>query len=166
MYSWRVRPYNEGNWRTVVRNDQFRRGFAWSGLVLRIKPKSMTARRGKILLVEDEQSLLYAVSRMFEKTGYAVLQATDGNAAVELLRRHRETVTLMLLDVTLPGLSSRDVLLEARRIRPDITVILTSALSVNEVSGSFAGLQVDHFIRKPYRLAVLIELLQRVCPTK
>jgi two-component system cell cycle sensor histidine kinase/response regulator CckA len=90
----------------------------------------------------------------------------DGNAAVEMLRRHAETVGLMLLDVTLPGLSSRDVLQEARRIRPGIRVILTSALSQKEVDGSFAGLQVNHFIRKPYRLAALIELLQRVLPAE
>ena len=126
----------------------------------------MTARPGKILLVEDEQSLLFAVSQMLEKRGYSVLPAADGTAAVELLRRNAENVVLVLLDVVLPGLSSRDVFLEARRIRPGIAVILTSALSQNEVGGSFAGFHVNHFIRKPYRLAALIELLERVLPAE
>jgi DNA-binding response OmpR family regulator len=124
----------------------------------------MTAHAGKILLVEDEQSLLFAVSRMLEKTGYSVLQAADGDAAVELLRRNPENVALVLLDVTLPGLSSREVLQEVRRLQPGIAVILTSALSQNEVDGSFAGFHVRHFIRKPYRLNALMELLQQVLP--
>jgi len=119
-------------------------------------------RRGKILLVEDEEMLLSAVSRMLGKQGYSVLEALDGAAAVELLRLHGDSVALMLLDVSLPGVSSREVLQEARSIRPGIAVILTSAFSQNQADNSFGGLQVEHFIRKPYRLAALVGLLQHV----
>jgi CheY-like chemotaxis protein len=122
----------------------------------------VTGRRGKILLVEDEETLLLAVSRMLAKKGYSVLEAIDGAAAVELLRLHGDNVAAMLLDVSLPGVSSSQVLQEARSRRPEIAVILTSAFSRNEVGTSFGGLPVEHFIRKPYRLATLVELLQRV----
>jgi CheY-like chemotaxis protein len=122
----------------------------------------VTGRRGKILVVEDEETLLSAVARMLCKNGYSVLEALDGTAAVELLRLHGDSVELVLLDVSLPGLSSREVLQQARSARPGIAVILTSAFSRNAVDTSFAGLPVEHFIRKPYRLAALVDLLQRV----
>jgi CheY-like chemotaxis protein len=131
-------------------------------------PAASPARKGThkaaatILVVEDEQTLLMAVARMLQNSGFSVLTSADGAAAVDQLRLHRENVSLLLLDVTLPGLSSREVLEEARRIRPDIPVILTSAFSQNMIDSSFAGLHVDYFIRKPYRLAELIDVLQKV----
>ena len=121
-------------------------------------------QRVAILLVEDEEMLRNAVAKILQKKGFEVLAASDGTAAVDQLRVHGERLTLLMLDVTLPGLPSRDVLKEARRIRPGIMVVLTSAFSQDVVEPSFEGLQVDSFIQKPFRLALLIELLESVLP--
>ena len=53
---------------------------------------------------------------------------------------------------------------EARRIRPGIMVVLTSAFSQHVAESSFEGLQIDSFIQKPFRLALLVELLESVLP--
>ena len=66
----------------------------------------------------------------------------------------------MLLDVTLPGVSSREVFEEAQRLRPDLVAILTSAYSQESVKSSFTGLTVEHFIRKPFNLDDLVSLLK------
>jgi two-component system cell cycle sensor histidine kinase/response regulator CckA len=66
----------------------------------------------------------------------------------------------MLLDVTLPGASSREVLEEAQRLRPDLVAILTSAYSYEVIRETFTGLRAEHFIRKPFRLEDLVSLLQ------
>jgi len=76
------------------------------------------------------------------------LEATDGLAADELLRKHTDEPTVMFLDVTLPGLASPDILLEARRLRPDLRVILASAHGEERVSSMFAGLGSQPFLRK------------------
>jgi len=117
---------------------------------------------GMILLVEDEETLLRAVAKMFRKKGYSVLEAANGNIAVDLLRHYRSDIALTLLDVNLPGLSSREVFDEARRIESRMLVILTSAFSQNLISSSFTGVKVDRFIPKPYRLANLVQLVQNV----
>jgi DNA-binding response OmpR family regulator len=117
-----------------------------------------------ILLVDDQETLLAAVAKMLRKKGFSVLAAADGAAAVDQLRLHGNGIALLVLDVTLPGLSSREVLEHARRMRPGIPVILTSAFC-QDVIDSFAGLHIDHFIRKPYRLAALVDLLQTVLST-
>jgi two-component system cell cycle sensor histidine kinase/response regulator CckA len=67
---------------------------------------------------------------------------------------------VVLLDVTLPGPSSREIFEETRRIRPELKVILTSAYGKETVAGSFAGLPVERFIRKPFQLAELVAVLQ------
>ena len=101
---------------------------------------------------------------MLRKQGYTVLAAPDGDAALELLRSERNRIALVILDVSLPGASSREVLLETRRHQPDTPVILTSAFDEIVFSSSFEGLQVDGFIQKPFRLAALVELIKVKLP--
>jgi two-component system, cell cycle sensor histidine kinase and response regulator CckA len=113
-----------------------------------------------VLVVEDEPVLLSATSKLLGRKGFVVLQATNGNAALELVRNGKQNIDAMLLDVTLPGVSSREVFEEAGRLRPDLIVILTSAYSRANIEVSFAGLRVAHFIRKPFPIEELIKLLQ------
>ena len=57
-------------------------------------------------------------------------------------------------------MSSREILEEARRIRPELKVILTSAYSKENIAASFAGLGVERFIRKPFQFNELVGALQ------
>jgi two-component system cell cycle sensor histidine kinase/response regulator CckA len=115
---------------------------------------------GTILVVEDEDLLRLAVSKALTKRGFSVLEACDGSEGMELIRAHKNDIDVVLLDVTLPGLSSREIFEEARRIRPELKVILTSAYGKETVAGSFAGLPIERFIRKPFQLAELVAVLQ------
>lgn len=115
---------------------------------------------GTILVIEDEDLLRLAVSRALRKRGLSVLEAGDGTAAMELLHQRANDLDVVLLDVTLPGVSSRELFEEAHRLRPQLKVILTSAYGRETINASFAGLNVDRFIRKPFRLAELVPLLE------
>ena len=108
-----------------------------------------------VLVIEDEDALRAAVSNLLRKSGYFVVEAGDGSTGLDLLRRHQHEVSAILLDVTLPGMSSQEIFRQARQLRPDLKVILTSAYSEERVTSLFAGAKFDGFIRKPYRLADL-----------
>jgi len=56
-----------------------------------------------------------------------VVEDCDGSAVKNLIRANTERFDVLLLDVTLPGLSSREVFEETRRIRPDLKIVLTGA---------------------------------------
>jgi CheY-like chemotaxis protein len=120
---------------------------------------------GTVLVVEDEAQLRLAVSKMLRKKGFAVIEASDGSSALEQVRAHADEIDIILLDITLPGISSREVFDEARRLRPGLKIILTSAYSRETVDASFAGLQFESFVRKPFQLAELIRLLQGALST-
>lgn len=122
------------------------------------------ARTAKILVVEDEEALRTAVSKVLRRTGCSVMEAVDGRSAMELLRAHKDELDAILLDVTLPGVSSREIFEEARRMRHDLRVVVTSAYSKESVGGSFNGLAVHQFIRKPYRLGDVVRLLRDTAP--
>jgi PAS domain S-box-containing protein len=121
-----------------------------------------TVRAGTILVVEDEELLRLAVSRALRKKGFSVMEASDGSAAMDLMRIHKEDIDVILLDVTLPGRSSREIFEEVQRTRPNLKIILTSAYDRNTVDVSFTGLSVTHFIRKPFQLSDLTGVLQDV----
>lgn len=89
-----------------------------------------------------------------------MIEASDGSAGMDLMQKYKDDIDVILLDVTLPGRSSREILDEVRRIRPDLKVILTSAYDRNTVDASFTGLPITRFIRKPFQLSDLAGVLQ------
>jgi len=115
---------------------------------------------GVILMVEDEDVLQMAVSAMLRQSGYTVMEATNGSTALELLRTIGHNLDAVVLDVTLPGASSREILEEARRWQPGLRVVVTSAYSQESVRDSLSSLGAHQFIRKPYQLRDLVHLLQ------
>jgi DNA-binding NtrC family response regulator len=110
--------------------------------------------------VEDENQLRQAVVKMLRRTGFEVYEAADGSSAIELLRAHGDKVDVILLDATIPGASSQDVVTEAASIRPDIKVIYASAYSQEMVAHGMNTSQIKGFIRKPFRLRELIAILR------
>ena len=111
--------------------------------------------------MEDEVLLRQSVSKMLWKKGLSVLEATDGSVALDLIRARSDDIDVLLLDITLPGASSRQVYEEAKRLRPDLPVIVTSAHS-REVAASSLTSRIDYFIRKPFSLGDLIHMVRQI----
>ena len=61
--------------------------------------------------------------------------------------------------MTIPGASSREVIEEAVRVRPDVKIIVTSAYSREKVTQALRAPQIRGFIRKPFRFDDLVQLL-------
>jgi PAS domain S-box-containing protein len=117
---------------------------------------------GSVLLVEDEEGLRFAVANLLRRKGFRVSEAAEGSAAIDVLRKKTGAVDAILLDLTLPGMSSRDVIAEAARIRPDVKIILTSAYSRERAARELTTPQVKAFIRKPYQIGELTRVLSHV----
>ena len=88
------------------------------------------------------------------------MEAKDGTIAIDLMRTYQDAINVILLDVTLPGASSREVFEEARRMRAKPRVVLNSAYDRKTVAASFSGLRITHFIRKPFRFDDLASTLR------
>ena len=88
-----------------------------------------------------------------------MLEAGEGSEALRLIGAHAAEIMATLLDVTLPGVASPEILREARRLRPDLRVIVTSAYSEQKVAAMFSRLGTPRFIRKPFHLADILKLL-------
>jgi len=114
-----------------------------------------------VLFVEDEETLRAAVAKMLRKRSFFVLEAADGDGAIELLRDKEHRIDVVLLDLTIPGVDSYKVLAEAIRVRPEIRVVLTSAYS-QDASSRFTNIpQVAGYIRKPFLANELANMLAK-----
>ena len=92
-----------------------------------------------------------------------MIEARDGTSALDCFRINASRIDVVLLDMTLPGMSGREVFRELRRIRPDLKVIVTSAYGMDQALSAMGELQPWLYIRKPYQFAELMELLWKIC---
>jgi PAS domain S-box-containing protein len=118
---------------------------------------------GNVLVVEDEDDLRLAVSKILRKQGFSVIEADNGHAGVDLFRARQREINVVLLDLTLPGMTGREVLEELRRLRPDVKVIITTAYSQDTALKTLGGQQSWLYIRKPYRISEVTDLIRSAC---
>jgi two-component system cell cycle sensor histidine kinase/response regulator CckA len=115
-----------------------------------------------VLLIEDVDTLRQAVATMLRRNGFSVLDAGDGSAGVDLFRVYAADIDVVLLDVTLPGMPSREVLTQLRELQPDVKVVVGTAHSRDHALAALGGSQSLSYIRKPYNLRELTDLLRKM----
>jgi two-component system cell cycle sensor histidine kinase/response regulator CckA len=141
---------------------------AWdtTDVAARASARESSRVAGTVLVVEDEEILRLAVSKMLRKERFSVIGAGDGTSGANLFRVNEARIDVVLLDLTLPGMSSRDVLKEMRRIRPDVKVVLATAFNKDNALSSIDEQYPWGYVRKPYQFRELINLLRRACQDK
>jgi PAS domain S-box-containing protein len=125
-----------------------------------VRPDSRT-----VLIVDDEPGVRTVATRMLERLGFKVLLATDGRAGVDTFHAHADTISCVLLDLTMPHLNGEQALREIRQIRPDTRVVLMSGYDELEMTALFAGQGIAGFLHKPFTPAELRSKLQQVLET-
>jgi len=114
-----------------------------------------------ILIVEDNEMVLYAALEIIGELGYRVLHAADAEAALTILAGG-ETVNLLFTDVVMPkGMSGIELAREARRQHPGLPVLLASGYAAQEMAASGSSNEFPA-IAKPYRRAELATRLRQV----
>ncbi|MBU6427451.1 MAG: response regulator transcription factor [Cyanobacteria bacterium REEB65] len=110
----------------------------------------------KILVVDDEPSIVKSIQYSLEKEGYTVATAHDGQQAIEVARR--EKPNLVILDVMLPSLDGYEV---CRQIRQELPVPIIMLTAKGEEIDKVVGLEIgaDEYVTKPFSLR---ELLARI----
>jgi CheY-like chemotaxis protein len=93
---------------------------------------------------------------VLEHNGHQVIQAKDGEGALEAFRKSRKHVRLVILDLKMPTMSGWETLERIRRLDPQVPVILTSGCALEEEHAR-ARLQGAHaLLAKPYRAQTLL----------
>ncbi|MFP8873413.1 MAG: response regulator, partial [Myxococcota bacterium] len=113
-----------------------------------------------ILVVDDEPHVRAVLERMISAHGFEVMTASDGVEAIELYRSQLESIGLVILDLTMPGLNGEQTWAHLRAFDPDVRVLFSSGYS--EENAEFRFREPDArtaFIHKPYRREQLLEMI-------
>jgi len=110
---------------------------------------------GVILIVDDEDLVRRAARATLEHFGYAVLEAADGRDGADLFSRLHDRISAVLLDLTMPRMDGHDVWRYIRRIRPDMTVVISSGFEESDAMRQFTEDPALMFLKKPFTAAAL-----------
>ncbi|HZD40303.1 MAG TPA: ATP-binding protein, partial [Terriglobales bacterium] len=112
-----------------------------------------------VLLVEDEKRMLDLLDKILLRHGYKVLKASDGETAVEVYRRNRDKIDVVLLDMGLPKMAGQEVLLKLKQENPAVKAVVASGYLEPELRSELKRAGVDYFLHKPYKSDEVVKTL-------
>lgn len=111
-----------------------------------------------ILLVDDEQDIRIVLGRVLNRAGYAVVEAANGEQAIEIVQT--TAVAAVLLDLRMPGKSGDEVLPELRRRIANLPVIMISGALDERMKARLLELGATACLDKPVDQAKLLGVLE------
>jgi PAS domain S-box-containing protein len=119
-----------------------------------------------ILVIDDEENIREAVREILEMAGLHIFTAPDGQTGLELFKKIKNQLSLVILDLTMPYMSGEDVFEQMRQIKPEVPVLLTSGYSEQEIAPRFAGKGLAGFIKKPFNPIHLVNTVKQMLEQK
>ena len=117
---------------------------------------------GRILVVEDEESLRNMTHDVLSSRGFEVSAVTDGAKALDFLDEHPGSIDCVILDVNMPRLNGVSVFQVIQRKYPELRVIVVSGYLSADIKQQFLDLGQDIFIHKPFRVDEVINKVNQV----
>jgi len=124
------------------------------------------AGEGTILVIDDEPVIRELAAEILADCGYSVITASEGSEAVAIFREKGVSITLVLLDLTMPGMSGIETFAELQKIDPQVKVLMSSGFVHDERIGKAASSGAAGFIHKPYTMDKLSETVYRILSMK
>ncbi len=122
--------------------------------------RPVTITNEMVLVIDDEDMVRETMADILSETGLQVLQAGDGPTGIELFRQHADELKLVLLDLSMPGMSGEMIFHELQAIDPRIPVLLISGYSEHEIMDRFVNKGLAGFIQKPYTIEFLLQRIE------
>jgi PAS domain S-box-containing protein len=105
---------------------------------------------GLVLIIDDDSSVRRAARRMLEYFGFSVIEAEDGQAGARAFEAQASEIVLVIVDMTMPKMNGEETFRALRRVRDDVSVILTSGYSEIETTRRFTSKGLAGFLEKPF----------------
>jgi len=130
--------------------------------------ETVTGGDETVLVVEDNVEVRNLTRLLLEQNGYRVIEAVDGQDAVERFGAHRDEIQLVIMDVVLPKMNGKETLMKMHSIRPDVVALFTSGYTAEVIHKKGVLMEDINFISKPAPPQALLrkvrELLDALAP--
>src|SRR5210317_1964634 len=115
-----------------------------------------------ILCVDDDDIALDVWSQMLQKLGYTVLQARYGYEALEIFTKNKNRISLVILDMRMPGMDGCEVYDRLKAIQPEVKIIIFSGCIDQYLIDELSKRNFSDYIDKPFKLKELSEKIDEV----
>jgi len=116
-----------------------------------------------ILIVDDDPGILNALETSLTSKGYHIISARNGRQALRIIKssiKGADLVNVMLVDFVMPAMNGLELILSARKIKPDLEFILMTAYGNNRVKQKALKLGVGRYIEKPFMPDSLLKMIE------
>ena len=100
--------------------------------------------------MDDEDLALHMAQAALEACGYTALLASVGRSALNVVAVSGERIRAVVLDLTMPGMTSEETLKHLLAVRPAIPVMIASGYGESEIIQRFEAVGITGFLQKPY----------------
>lgn len=121
---------------------------------------------GGVLIVDDEEDLRNIAMNLLEIEGMNTFTAKDGRTALELFREHQNEIDVVLLDLTMPGMSGMETLAALRKLNPELPAIVMSGYSATDPRVDLKEATINAFLQKPFDLNDLLQKVSAALPPR
>lgn len=115
-----------------------------------------------VLLVDDEPLFQSSAKRLLHKLGYQVFVADSGYKALEIYYKNRASISIILLDMLMPGMDGKDVFYKLKDINPEIKVLIISGFDKDENVDQLLSQGANGYLQKPFNMQALSRELENV----
>ncbi|MBM4323875.1 MAG: response regulator [Deltaproteobacteria bacterium] len=117
---------------------------------------------GSVLLVDDEEVILDVGEKILKVLGYKVLEARGGAEAIEIFKKHQDSIDLVLLDIIMPQMGGGEVYDRLKEISPEVKVLLSSGYSIDGEASKIMARGCNGFIQKPFDILQLSQSIRAI----
>lgn len=117
---------------------------------------------GTVLLVDDEEVILDVSEKVLKVLGYKVLVARGGAEAIEIFKKHQDSIDLVLLDIIMPHMGGGEVYDRLKEISPEVKVLLSSGYSIDGEASKIMVRGCNGFIQKPFDIMQLSQSIRAI----
>jgi two-component system cell cycle sensor histidine kinase/response regulator CckA len=117
---------------------------------------------GTVLLVDDEEVILDVSEKVLKVLGYKVLVARSGAEAIEMFKKHQDSIDLVLLDIIMPHMGGGEVYDRLKEISSEVKVLLLSGYSIDGEASKIMARGCNGFIQKPFDMMQLSESIRAI----
>ncbi|MEM7115056.1 MAG: response regulator [Chloroflexota bacterium] len=114
-----------------------------------------------VLVIDDEEPVLEAVTDILALDGIEVMTAPGGEIGLETYQKNKAKITLVLLDLSMPGMNGEETFQALREFDPTVRVVLSSGYDEREAKGRFADTGLADFLQKPYDIDSLTKKVRQ-----
>jgi len=125
------------------------------------KPESLKSL-GTILVIEDEEPVMFVNRAILESLGCRVMEAQTGQEAIDIVKTFDGDIDLAMLDFLLPDINGDEVYPLLMEARPDLKVIVVSSFAIDEPIRKIMDAGAQGFIQKPFSISKLAKQLKLI----